>query len=82
MRILCRYTLGSGHGFVLNHFTAPQVVIRTAVNASCAVGLYKLNAVDPWLENTWFQPLNLNCDILVSNVACKCNVYATARCRG
>jgi hypothetical protein len=23
------------------------------------VGLYKLNAVDPWLESAWFQPLNL-----------------------
>jgi len=30
-------SVGSGHGFVLNHFTAPQVVIRTAVNASCAL---------------------------------------------
>jgi hypothetical protein len=31
-------------------------------------GLYKLNAVDPWLESAWFhQPfLNLKCDILVS----------------
>jgi hypothetical protein len=23
------------------------------------VGLYKLNPVDPYLESTWFQPLNL-----------------------
>ena len=30
-------SVGSGHGFVLNHFTAPQVVVRTAVNASCAL---------------------------------------------
>ena len=30
-------SVGSGHGFVLNHFTAPQVLIRTAVNASCAL---------------------------------------------
>ena len=30
-------SVGSGHGFVLNHFTSPQVVIRTAVNASCAL---------------------------------------------
>ena len=30
-------SVGTGHGFVLNHFTAPQVVVRTAVNASCAL---------------------------------------------
>ena len=30
-------SVGWSHGFVLNHFTAPQVVIRTAVNASCAL---------------------------------------------
>jgi|TARA_B110000971_G_scaffold146825_1_gene149955 TAG lipase/steryl ester hydrolase/phospholipase A2/LPA acyltransferase len=30
-------SVGSGHGFVLNHFTSPTVVVRTAVNASCAL---------------------------------------------
>jgi pyruvate,orthophosphate dikinase len=31
------------------------------------VGLYKLNAADPWLESAWFQqPLSLKCDSLVS----------------
>jgi hypothetical protein len=27
------------------------------------VGLYRLNAIDPELESTWFQHLNLKCDI-------------------
>jgi hypothetical protein len=39
------------------------------------VGLYKLNAVEPWLESAWFQTLNLKCDILVSKFAFKCNLY-------
>ena len=26
------------------------------------VGLYKLTAVDPWLESAWFQPLSLPLD--------------------
>jgi hypothetical protein len=26
---------------------------------AAAVGLYKLNAVDPQLESAWFQPLSL-----------------------
>jgi hypothetical protein len=39
------------------------------------VGLYKLNPVDPYHESAWFQPLNLKCDILVSNFAFKCNLY-------
>jgi hypothetical protein len=38
------------------------------------VGLYKLNAVDPWLESAWFQPLNLKCDFL----AFKFNLYRYA----
>ena len=29
-------SVGTGHGFVLNHFTAPQVVVRTAVSSSRA----------------------------------------------
>jgi hypothetical protein len=38
------------------------------------VGLYKLSSDDPFLESAWFQPLNLKCDILVSNFAFKCNL--------
>jgi hypothetical protein len=34
-----------------------------------SVGLYKLNTVDPGLESTWFQPLSLRSDILVSQFA-------------
>jgi hypothetical protein len=31
--------------------------------------LYKLNPVDPQLESAWFQPVNLQCDLLVSSLS-------------
>ena len=30
-------SVGSGHGFVLNHVTSPRALVRTAVCASCAL---------------------------------------------
>jgi hypothetical protein len=42
------------------------------------VGLYTSNAVDPWLETAWFQPLNLSSENLVSSLCfqkfnlCRC----------
>ena len=44
------------------------------VNKILVVGLYKLNAVDPQLESTWFQPLNRKCDLLVSKFAFNLNL--------
>jgi hypothetical protein len=40
-----------------------------------SVGLYKLNAVDPYLGRNWFQLLTVKCDILVSKFAFKFNLY-------
>ena len=49
----------------------------------CHAGLYKLNPVDPWLESAWFRRLNRKCDILVSKVAFKLNLYHySERCDG
>jgi hypothetical protein len=41
-----------------------------------------LNAVDPWHESAWFQPLILTCDVLVSNVCFRtaCNLVPPLRC--
>ena len=39
-------------------------------------GLYTLNSADPWLASAWLQPLlKLKCDILVSKLAFKFNLY-------
>jgi hypothetical protein len=55
--------------------TAPDYVvytdlIQTAKRPYLMVGLYKVeNSVDPELESTRFQPLNLKCHLLVSKFA-------------
>jgi hypothetical protein len=41
------------------------------------VGLYKLIAVDPWLESAWFQPLNLSKKTWFQSFAFKCSLTAT-----
>jgi hypothetical protein len=49
--------------------------------AGPAVGLYKLNAFDPWIESIWFQPLILKCAFLVSNHYIFSNPTCTATLR-
>jgi hypothetical protein len=68
----------------LYRYTVEAVAAVTATDGEHlrAVGLYKLNSVDPQLESAWFQPLNLKCDLLVSKFAFKFNVlccYGAAR---
>jgi hypothetical protein len=41
-------------------------------------GLYPLNSIEPSLEITCFQPLNLKCDLLVSKFAFKLDLYRYA----
>jgi len=44
-----------------------------------AVGLYRLNPVDPQLESAWFEHSSLSSEKLVSKYAFKFNLYPTTR---
>ena len=53
---------------------ASSLVGPTASVEAHMVGMYKLNPVYPWLEISWFQPLNFERNLLVSKFAFnKCN---------
>ena len=56
-----RYTLADEKSRVDALLTVDDDVLLTEVGAV---------QVDPQLESGWFQPLNLKCDILVSNSTC------------
>jgi hypothetical protein len=45
-------------------------LLRAPIFTPCppTAGLYKSNAVDPQLESTWLQPLDLICDFLVLKI--------------
>ena len=51
-------SVGSGHGFVLNHFTAPQVVVRTAVNVTgdSVVSLVVAHSEKQFDESVFLDP--------------------------
>jgi hypothetical protein len=40
-------------------FEDPNAPLSQKFGEEGVVGLYKLNAVDPWLESAWFEPLIL-----------------------
>jgi hypothetical protein len=56
------------HRYNVRHVTTPTRKTRFNYdfNMRVMVGLCELNAVDPWLESAWSQPLNLKCENPVS----------------
>jgi hypothetical protein len=62
---LCRYGLvacvGGGCNAIglFTAFLGDENVRMFGVEPSGTVRLYNLNLVYPWLESSWFQPLNL-----------------------
>jgi hypothetical protein len=46
------------------------------------VGLHKETSVYPELQSPWFQPLNMKCDILVTNFAFIFNLYRCTKGKG
>jgi ATP-dependent RNA helicase MSS116 len=49
----------NGKQIMLSSDVSARGVDYPDVTAVLQVGLYKLNAPDPWRESAWFQPLSL-----------------------
>jgi WD40 repeat protein len=73
--ILLKAFKGGHDGFVTSIALLPSAADPRFVVSGSEVGLYKLNSVYPQLESARFQPLNLECDVLVSNFTFKFSLH-------